>query len=319
MSHNLLILGNGFDLDIGYKTKYSDFVNSDFWPLKEKDLSSFGILNLRNHIYDFTEKNKDKLGKVRWIDIEQLLKDYALSKNKEGSFNVDIVQNDKECYKLIVNSFSRYLKEQLFNGRPTHFFRPSYEVVKAISQSSKEWIGYTFNYTDSKSIIDFMLSDTDVKFVNIPFTHLHGQVDMYGNEDTLILGIDDALAIPKEYKFMRKTWNANYDNHHLDDDLLRADNIICFGWSFGEIDREYLKDFFNEIITVPEARAKRRGIYFVTFDEQSRHDIMDNMEAIGAQMSKLKKYTDIDFYLTSDMGNSREQQRFMALCKELSK
>ena len=69
MPHNVLILGNGFDLDIGYKTRYSDFVNSSFWPFKEKDLSSIGVPNLQNYIYDFTEKHKDELGKVRWIDI----------------------------------------------------------------------------------------------------------------------------------------------------------------------------------------------------------------------------------------------------------
>lgn len=46
---------------------------------------------------------------------------------------------------------------------------------------------------------------------------------------------------------------------------------------------------------------------------------MDNLEAIGAQMSKLKKYTDIDFYLTSKMNKDHERDCFMALCEELSK
>lgn len=28
----LLIIGNGFDLDLGRNTRYSDFAKSEFWP-----------------------------------------------------------------------------------------------------------------------------------------------------------------------------------------------------------------------------------------------------------------------------------------------
>lgn len=28
----LLIIGNGFDFDLGRNTRYSDFAKSDFWP-----------------------------------------------------------------------------------------------------------------------------------------------------------------------------------------------------------------------------------------------------------------------------------------------
>lgn len=319
MPNNVLILGNGFDLDIGYKTRYSDFVNSSYWPFKEKDLSAIGVPNLQNYIYDFTENHKDELGKVRWIDIEQLLKDYALKKNEADSYNSDIIEADKQCFKRIETAFAKYLKEQLYQGRPSLYFKASYELVKAISKSSNKWIGYTFNYTDSRAIINFIAQDNNTSFSTIQFIHLHGQIDMYGYDDTLILGIDDSVNIPKEYKFLRKTWNPNYNSHKLDDDLFRAENIICFGWSFGEIDREYLKDFFQELNNVPEARAKRRGIHFITFDDKSRMDIMDNLEAIGAQMSRLKKYTDIDFYLTSQLGTPREREKFKALCNMLSK
>ena len=315
MPHNVLILGNGFDLDIGYKTRYSDFVNSSFWPFKEKDLSSIGVPNLQNYIYDFTEKHKDELGKVRWIDIEQLLKDYALTKNEPNSYNSKIVEADKQCFKRLVTAFAEYLKKQLYQDLPSHFFKASYELVNAISKSSKEWVGYTFNYTDSSALINFIAKTS----LAIPITHLHGQIDMHGGNDTLILGIEDSVKIPKEYKFLRKTWNPNYDSHKLDDDLFLADNIICFGWSFGEIDRVYLKDFFHELNNVPEARARRRGIHFITFDDKSRIYIMDNLEAIGVQMSRLKKYSNIDFYLTSQLGTQREQEKFKALCNMLSK
>ena len=31
----VFIIGNGFDLDLGWKTRYSDFAKSSFWRLSE--------------------------------------------------------------------------------------------------------------------------------------------------------------------------------------------------------------------------------------------------------------------------------------------
>ena len=34
MTKNIFIIGNGFDLDLGMKTKYSDFANNEkYWPV----------------------------------------------------------------------------------------------------------------------------------------------------------------------------------------------------------------------------------------------------------------------------------------------
>lgn len=321
MSHNVLITGNGFDLDIGYPTRYADFVNSRHWPLKEKDLSALGVPNLRNYIYNFTETNKDNLGNVKWIDIEQLLKEYAQSKNKEGTYNEEIVLADEECYNSIVSSFTTYLREAILNGRTDSLgLKSSTKLINAISKSSKEWIGYTFNYTDTSTIIDFVSKATENGSLKIPFTHLHGRIDLDSLiNHTLILGIDDVVSIPKEYKFLRKSWNTHYESHKLDADLLQADDIICYGWSCGDIDREYFRDFINEINNSSEARGKKRGLYFITYDEQSRKNIMENLDAMGAQMSQLKKYTDLNFYLTSQKQNPIVVDRFKKLLDKISK
>ena len=76
----------------------------------------------------------------------------------------------------IETAFAKYLKEQLYHGRPSHCFKASYELVKAISKSSKKWVEYTFNYTDSSDISDFIAQDSNTSFSTIQFTHLHGQI-----------------------------------------------------------------------------------------------------------------------------------------------
>ena len=71
--HNLIgvvaIIGNGFDLNLGLKTSYSDFVNS-------KDFKS--LLNKGNYLVDYLD-GKHNLQK--WIDVENELKLYSASQN----------------------------------------------------------------------------------------------------------------------------------------------------------------------------------------------------------------------------------------------
>lgn len=44
MKYRILIIGNGFDLDLGMKTSYKDFFNSRFWPFHKK-------------LYDYSSNN----------------------------------------------------------------------------------------------------------------------------------------------------------------------------------------------------------------------------------------------------------------------
>lgn len=317
MAHNVLILGNGFDIDLGYKTKYSDFVNSEYWPFKEKNLTAIGEPNLQNYIHDFTENHRDELGKVRWIDIEQMLRDYAVSKNNHDTFNSEIVKADKDTYNLLVARFGEYIKVVQHSGRNVHYlFHPSYQLVDAISQSSKTWKGFTFNYTDSEAIIYFMISEKKGEKFKLPFFHIHGRVEMPDGDVSLILGIDD-VDIPKEYKFLRKSWNKNFNSHTLDDELVNAEHIVFFGLSFGPIDREYFRDFFNTIISGYRPGLIRKGLHIITYDEYSRLDIMENLEGLGVKMSKLKKAMDVNFYLTSEMDRAQEIDRYKGLCRNI--
>ena len=37
MRKKVFIIGNGFDLNLGWKTSYKDFISSEYWPLKNKE------------------------------------------------------------------------------------------------------------------------------------------------------------------------------------------------------------------------------------------------------------------------------------------
>ena len=86
MSNNIFIIGNGFDLDLGLHTKFSDFANSTFWPIaKKKDKpqelpprtargSFMAMLPLPQNTL-LEHYLEDKRDKESWFDLEGYLLD----------------------------------------------------------------------------------------------------------------------------------------------------------------------------------------------------------------------------------------------------
>lgn len=63
MERNVLIIGNGFDLDLGWKTSFSSFAYSQYWN-KINEGSLFYFLD--------SKKNTES-----WFDLESLLGQYG--------------------------------------------------------------------------------------------------------------------------------------------------------------------------------------------------------------------------------------------------
>ena len=63
---NVLILGNGFDLDVNYKTRYSDFAKNVrlCWPFEDAKDGLGGYL-------------QERAKTDTWLDLESALLDYA--------------------------------------------------------------------------------------------------------------------------------------------------------------------------------------------------------------------------------------------------
>ena len=72
----VLVLGNGFDLDLGLRTSYKDFWESNDCP---KNYPALLIKHLN-------EKWPDNLDKVKWYDLEnELLEYFRLIKDYEDN------------------------------------------------------------------------------------------------------------------------------------------------------------------------------------------------------------------------------------------
>ena len=91
----VLILGNGFDLDLGLKTSYKDFWESEFCP---KDYPAPLIHHLNQH----WSKN---LEAVRWYDLENELLNYYITVQRPQEGTIDIITEEE---RELLEKFTPY-------------------------------------------------------------------------------------------------------------------------------------------------------------------------------------------------------------------
>lgn len=306
----VLILGNGFDLDLGLKTSYKDFWESEFCP---KDYPAPLIRHLNN------KWGKD-INAVRWYDLENELYFYAKNGNKsdvidnaerayirnhsdyelslassyddidecfhslydagiikiEGvlrsahiPYRDDLMESaawrDRKAFHLIKERLCRYLVS--ITGQPALNHCVALAVLEAVNYSREagNFLNiYTFNYTP-----------LPVEFSKIFQSILHY---VHGNcrKGEIIIGTRDDVDIDTDYDFLQKAFDPSFNPPGLVSDLLEADDVIFFGHSIGENDRQYFKSFFKQLTDF--SSTQKKDISFFTLDENSEVDIKRSLQ-----------------------------------------
>lgn len=296
MSNSVLVIGNGFDLAFRLKTQYKDFVESNKWPFREKDTKHEKCL--QNYLANYVETNTDELGNINWIDIEDLLLKYATNVGTSKDIDTSIVEVDKLAYQQLSNSFVEYLQEDVVPLITRDCVRVPYinDLINAIKENGTFQRVYSFNYTPTKNILKFF------GYKQIRVTHLHGQID--DNKYPPILGITDKVHIPKEYCFLRKSWNETFKNHDINDALFAADECLFYGLSFGKSDFIYFERFFKHLIKNHTPGSKKKIISIFTYDEQSRQSIYSEFESAGIAISDLKSVCDFSIHKSAEYSSN---------------
>ena len=304
MYEKILILGNGFDLDLGMKTKYSDFMNSKIWEnAKKKD----GVLSYK--IIDYIEK-KSKL--ENWFDVEAELLYYALDVT-DGTYYTPQV-TDRGGFEV----FQTKLKEYLLNEQENAKIEPysaALTVMNNVIYNGLFTNIYTFNYTN----VSRLMGKVNIP-VKIPITYMHGSLE---KNDNIVLGIETDKQIHKDYHFLFKTNNRFYSSNNLIEALEKAHEIVFFGHSINGMDFPYFKDFFKKQ-SLPSKDFKRKRITIFTFDDESEERIRDNFREEGINLRDLMSRNELMFIETKKLDNGDEHEedkfdRFLSHLEEDSK
>jgi hypothetical protein len=221
---DILIIGNGFDLNLGLKTSYEDFLESPQFNLLDNHLSNY----------------LSKLQKMKnWIDVEKELKNYSAHEARLHPVSFLFKPN----FTLLSNALMEYLKT--INYRNIDRRSHAYKLIRKIS-SIPNFIIIDFNYTNSTRIIleelGFSLKEIDKILIKI-----HGSIE----EEKIIFGVEDGANISSNHLFLRKAYPRHFKGINLDNGLKNIQKIHFFGHSIGETDHTYFFEFFRTHSDVP--------------------------------------------------------------------
>lgn len=290
MEGGLLIIGNGFDLDMGLHTRYSEFWDSDRWKeIKNTCPEQYLVKSLER--YRITN---------HWFDLESGLQDGAAKLLKRLSDSFDNNQY-YESFQILKGELKNYIKNQQETFEP-NTNSVAEQMLHAIDSNKSLKSIYTFNYTD---IIDiskrFHISELP------PVNYIHGS--LYPN-DEIILGIEveDFSSIPSQLTFLIKSNSPYYHSSNLLDDLETSEDVIFFGHSINGMDFPYFKDFFASLISLPQKSHKKKNVTIITYDMESEMQIKDNLRRNGIDVRSLYNKVALDFILTKEVYKENEME-----------
>ena len=224
----LLIVGNGFDLGLGFKTSYHDFMASSDFPNPE-------ISNLAHYLVSVRK------GNLGWIDIEHELSTYSRKLSafkKQGiqetyrEYTADFRKEYDELKGALRTYLNKAVCQKLSLKRDNH----AKCILDALGANDRI---VTFNYTDTIERLSYGCYST--KKHNL--LHIHGSLKA---GDNIVFGVEDTAELPKEHVFLYKAYSSSKRTYKFSQWLREADKIIFYGYSLGDTDKQYFAKFFQE-------------------------------------------------------------------------
>lgn len=292
MNKKLLILGNGFDLDLGLNTRYSDFFKSDRFAEISSPMS------------ELWSALKASVASNLWLDMEAELFKYA-TKPTSGLSRVRrpyTIDQDKKFYDRLKEALTLYILEESSKESKTESC--AYEIIQIATRAG--FYIYNFNYTNPLRMIR-----RNLDIYSKRLCYVHG----CAKDNTIILGCPDAPNIYDCHEYIVKSYSPYFKSNDLSTDLENATDIIFFGLSMGEVDNIYFEDLFKNGTNEKFASGKKRRVRIITYDDNSRISILNNIKRMnGVRADKLFQKWDFDIIKTYE---GTESQKFQELTKRL--
>lgn len=340
----VLILGNGFDLDLGRKTSYKNFYNSEHCP---KDYPAPIIKHLN-------EKWVDNLDSVKWYDLEnEILNYYEIIKTQGGDYDLYDVNERKilvqikqipthTTFSIIQDNLdviNRLLADNILSlssnnhliVHPDAFLSPVerdkravmhikeglIEYLKSIEKTETDYNSaamivvraFLYNYRDIADYAVYSFNYTDLfhqdeKVVTGLFNGITRFVHGSIKNSNIIIGTKDH-EISHDYDFIQKSFDVQFNPPAIVYDLLQADDVTFFGHSLGVNDSQYLRPFFMQ---QSSTNAKRKNITIFTKDAESEMQIRRSLQYMTDWgLSSLYSMNNFQIIKTDNISNNKKQ------------
>ena len=253
---NVLVIGNGFDLDLGLQTTYKAFTESSYWTELYKPGNKWNS----NGLADFI---KNQSFESKWFDIEECLAAYVSKKEGEGDFS--LVQQDKRFLKELERQLTEYLFDQLMFPKLNEASLAN-RIIQIQEETALFDSIYSFNYTDYSYL----------GAIDESMGYLFDVVPLHSMKGDIILGIEEDACESRDYSFVRKVCHPSYPSTRIVPDLLSATIVVIFGHSLNSFDYKYFKQYFISL-RQDILKGKERSVYIISRDDNSIKFIKDNL------------------------------------------
>lgn len=274
------LIGNGFDLNLGMKTRYTDMYDS---YIKSESKSTV--------IYKFKKdlQKEEHNHYQNWSDFEMGMAKYAQNFTNENEFiecirdfkahMVDWLKREEDVLLKDLWSKIDYNKtrESVLNSQSGCTPNNQYNILKVMFVNGVCRFNFiTFNYTTILDKILFEISGQHEAIgknryiIEDNVIHIHG--DLYHD---VVLGVDNKNQVRSSFDITRKTdmafikpaFNDAFDHRRVDNakKLINDNSVICaYGLSLGESDDMWAKILKDWLLASPQHHL----IYYVYDDSQ---------------------------------------------------
>jgi len=275
--NDVLVIGNGFDLDLGLSSRYSDYYNSPYWPFARKKTPLAIFLEKKFEIND-------------WLDVEEALAEYS---KKTYIVNSEDAKYDEEDFNTLKSTFNEYILREQENFKYKE--STASRLLAAILENGYFEDIFSFNFTD----LGFIAKEKLGIKKKFNYSHVHGKAV----DGTAILGVGDYADVRDADDFMYKSFAKSYSPPLMIPTLLDASRVIVFGMSLGRVDYQYFDDFFRRVIDgyADDSIGDCKDIIIFTYNEESRRKILRNLQSMtGHKLGRLYTRSNFRIYCTAE-------------------
>lgn len=281
----VVVIGNGFDLNLGLRTKYSQFVDSEFFvplispqnPVWDRCLDLESKLSMMvledNKLALYVKKQREH---NLWVDLEQAIKDYCLDHKTE----MNSQQIKKEIYGLryFLYKYIQNTDTELKNNPNLHK-SIAYNVIDALKNNNAVFDIWNFNYTNTCETL-MRMAGFDSQVIDQHLYYIHGSIGQSQMSESIniVLGTrynaDIHKVCPSAIKSVSADKNYAEQVQLFKSQLMDAENLLIFGHAVGDSDTQY----FEEVL---QKSSKLKKVLVINYKDEDIERVRINMDDIS--------------------------------------
>lgn len=304
VSNVVLFLGNGFDLDLGLPTKYSDFASETNieWLELTKNFEQ-----LYSQLYKEETINASLLTQLievsrndYWFDVEKEIYKYVLNHKRPTPELIGLVRNQYERFKYYFSNYlNRIISSTIINPQSL-----ANVLFNRLVKSNICSTICTFNYTDCFDLCSCHKRD------GLKYMPIHGSL----KNNNIILGCRAPHnQIEYAFDFLSKSTEVPSNLLQISTNYTIANEVIVFGHSLNLMDSCYFSELFDA-----NNNNSDKILTIICKNTESERLIVENINE-WSNFSETHIDCDVQFIHTDGWYKNEEQENkaFKDLCNRL--